>query len=1089
MAKKSSKSAPVVFAFDIGIGSLGEAVRRGKEFLHVESLLIDPEFAGTAAQATKRRATRSRHAHKARELWWNRQCKELGIPILKTIEELPNHRFRVTKVDPRLKREFPRRGDSTLYTSCLLRIALLEGQKLEPWQIYKAVHSAIQKRGYDAQIAWKGDSAHSTDREQLNKEDSESSHQERLTAFTEALHELSKDKKHQLPCYFDASRMGLWSEKSGILSERQDHKAEPASVGEKNGYTAPRAIVEAELRQLLEQVRKRYPKLKVDQVIHGPAGVPYASFYPEHRKQHGLKRGHAKDWEGLLGQKVPRFDNRILSQCMLIPRLHTCRADDPAQRRFHLLAQLHNLRFIDTRSRGAIRGFTPDELKSVFEAITDDKEAAANGYKVTKTRLKQLLSGYAAEPSPAQNEIPEARTGGRSRFSRPALFLLKRLYLSGLSPLEFKKQALELSWPEQGGPKIGTNSDPIKGLTALDLAFLDRLSDRTWENISIVPKGASTPKDREGRETAIRELIGGVNNPKVRHRLEFIRSRLSLLSENLAKQAGGLAEPDEVVIEFVREDFMGAEQKKRYIQSMNERRKENEEAAKAVGKKKGTSSLRLKYRLAKEQGFIDPYDGKPINPRQLEDYEFEHIVHQSIGGPDAFYNKLVSSSENNNKKGNRTPYQWLSSDSIRWGKYIETLKMMPNLSRKKRALLTSPEAPDLCEKYTALAETAYIARLTQSLVYLHFGWRRPEEGGSKRVQVINGGLTARVRARYRLNDLLGSGDKKDGQKASKDRTDRRHHALDAMVLSFLADWMRDPNKKGFVPLPIWATPEVFERQLAKTPPRTAVPMAPELEENFYALRQGKYVTKTHTLESLGIKQERGKIAFDPKGLEKSIQSIYPPLDADLLTAALKDPKSMSRLSRAFPIHSFVISALQETRKLHTQEKKLEMWLELIRKAKTPSGSRIRRVQIIESKEGDQLLEPDYTGEFKLLPNDPLNPLSRPTVILKPKGTHKAQLVCELRSGEVNVRPIYVHENRSLVIRELLAAGTKILLEVRSGQIIRLRKECDSRLPPGLYVLSSLRSDGVCVLKGIDGRDPGYKPRIGKLLSEAGLGIA
>jgi hypothetical protein len=36
-----------VWAFDLGKGSIGEAVRRGNEFLHKASLLIPAEFAET----------------------------------------------------------------------------------------------------------------------------------------------------------------------------------------------------------------------------------------------------------------------------------------------------------------------------------------------------------------------------------------------------------------------------------------------------------------------------------------------------------------------------------------------------------------------------------------------------------------------------------------------------------------------------------------------------------------------------------------------------------------------------------------------------------------------------------------------------------------------------------------------------------------------------------------------------------------------------------------------------------------------------------------------------------------------------------
>ena len=58
-----------VWAFDLGKGSIGEAVRRGNEFLHKASLLIPAEFAETKTAAGRRRMWRTRQAHKAREHW------------------------------------------------------------------------------------------------------------------------------------------------------------------------------------------------------------------------------------------------------------------------------------------------------------------------------------------------------------------------------------------------------------------------------------------------------------------------------------------------------------------------------------------------------------------------------------------------------------------------------------------------------------------------------------------------------------------------------------------------------------------------------------------------------------------------------------------------------------------------------------------------------------------------------------------------------------------------------------------------------------------------------------------------------------
>ena len=69
--KKETEPAAneMVWAFDLGKGSIGEAVRCGNEFLHQASLLIPAEFAETKTAAGRRRMWRTRQAHKAREQW------------------------------------------------------------------------------------------------------------------------------------------------------------------------------------------------------------------------------------------------------------------------------------------------------------------------------------------------------------------------------------------------------------------------------------------------------------------------------------------------------------------------------------------------------------------------------------------------------------------------------------------------------------------------------------------------------------------------------------------------------------------------------------------------------------------------------------------------------------------------------------------------------------------------------------------------------------------------------------------------------------------------------------------------------------
>jgi hypothetical protein len=65
--KPEPASNEMVWAFDLGKGSIGEAVRRGNEFLHKASLLIPAEFAETKTAAGRRRMWRTRLAHGSSE--------------------------------------------------------------------------------------------------------------------------------------------------------------------------------------------------------------------------------------------------------------------------------------------------------------------------------------------------------------------------------------------------------------------------------------------------------------------------------------------------------------------------------------------------------------------------------------------------------------------------------------------------------------------------------------------------------------------------------------------------------------------------------------------------------------------------------------------------------------------------------------------------------------------------------------------------------------------------------------------------------------------------------------------------------------
>ena len=138
---------------------------------------------------------------------------------------------------------------------------------------------------------------------------------------------------------------------------------------------------------------------------------------------------------------------------------------------------------------------------------------------------------------------------------------------------------------------------------------------------------------------------------------------------------------------------------------------------------KGNKML-LKMELLQKQGFACLYTGEALQETDLPILEIEHIVPRSLGGPDAAYNYVLTSESTNKAKGNQTPYKWLSPDRDKWRAYTERVRARAaELGSKRCRLLLSENAEELINKYTALAETAWISKLAQRIVCMHFGFQ------------------------------------------------------------------------------------------------------------------------------------------------------------------------------------------------------------------------------------------------------------------------------------------------------------------------------------------------------------------------------
>lgn len=1027
---KNKKEDNLIFAFDVGTGSLGFAVRRGNEMLESGSFTLAPEYGKKEEQRNIIRAYRTRLAHQERVNSLKRVCSEVDIPVLES-------RYDAKKGDERLEREFPKEGDKTVYNSALLRIMLLRGDKMEPWQVYKALYSAIQRRGFDSQVPWKN-------KQSTEEGEADSKTAKRATEYErDLLGAVGDNLNYQYPCYYAALRMGLWDPKTNKIQNRPTHHAR----GVRN-YVIPRKYVEKELEALLEAAAKRFPRLKgrAMQVVYGPAGKAYASYYPQARQKYNLKEGASSDWNGVLGQKIPRFDNRHPSQCVLIPRFNVARSADNVIYESTFLIKLKNIRvYRDGMSESMLN---VDEIKELLEmarkknvehkrenSTKTKRELTASmtaNYAINKTTWKKWLKAKGCSPILTQAEIEAPSANGRSTLSRIGARIMCKVILSGEDPQDFYQDLL---------PLCGEKGTLCEHLQPDDLKFLT-LMKGGWEKIQIpimpLVGNWSGKLAAEKIDERIKKLLGEQRNAVVVHRIGLFDKEFRRLKKTYGT-------PDDVVIEFVREDFLGEEAKKKFILLQNENKKEWDATRNQANEHRVTGSANIRrLRLLREQGFICPYTGEILSINQVNELQIEHVVPRAQGGSDNRYNLVVTTARSNNEKGDRTPYEWLRGKGA-FAAYCDRVDKM-NFSEKKKRFLTSEDPKPLDKKWDSLAETAYIARLARDIVAIRCGWQPGEKGECQHIHIINGALTAKVRALDHLNSLLSitnEGETPD-KVMKKVRKNPKHHALDAMVLSFIPEWARNPELQKHYKLPSGIDRQYFEDCLEKVVPYTRILSKAKLQETIYGKR--KIVDdKGNIKEKMTIRKSLAELGVEKRKFNQ--------------TKACKEAKNIIDLI----IKEAVVNALKDSE--FTPEE-WEKWCKNFVHPKT--GSAVFKVRIIAQK--------DDAKEYVNVAKEGNNPAFRGQYKLGDQHQgYYIYLEKDKKGKEIpKVWPVYVWQSLKKEAEKLNAKGYSIVGFFQTGCLVDLKKEYHHKeyiVPPGKYTLKTVLADGRFKLENVANEKP------------------
>ena len=257
------------------------------------------------------------------------------------------------------------------------------------------------------------------------------------------------------------------------------------------------------------------------------------------------------------------------------------------------------------------------------------------------------------------------------------------------------------------------------------------------------------------------------SNPIVNKGLHELRRVVNAI----IKQHG---KPDIVRIEMARDLEMNTKRYKENEARQKKNQKANEEATKVfeqeTGKKYPSYDEKIRYRLWKEQDGRCAYSGNTIALGQIfsSECEIDHILPFKKSLDDSYMNKVLCFERENRNKADRTPIDAWGGDSVKWNQITQAISRWNESLKSKNARFYTKEA-DLQKRdfiSSQLNDTRYISRLAQDYM---------RELGCD-VNVTKGGVVAKIRHQWGFNNLIGETDKKE-------RTDHRHHAIDAVVIA------------------------------------------------------------------------------------------------------------------------------------------------------------------------------------------------------------------------------------------------------------------------------------------------------------------